>query len=291
MMNNSSPTFMNLNQIQPFGNIKTIEVSDTASILTPGRGFIKSYDFTLNPYVGCSFGCVYCYVPTLKFRGPHRQENGNWGEYVKLKENAVDVTRRKAPELNGKTLYMSPVIDPYQAVEKKAGITRGVLEALDGSGVRLTVQTRATLVTRDIDLLKNLNARVNITITTDDPDVRVMYERFCPSTEARLKATGQLAEAGITVAATCCPLLPLRNPVEFADRLKDVGVSFVVIQYVHTTKVGATTPSQTLLDIQQHGWSEEEYRRVYDILVERLAPLPVYEGSEGFQPVLPHFAK
>ena len=287
-MNPISPT--HLEDIQPFGHVQSIKVSDTTSILTPGSGFIKEYDFSLNAYTGCSFGCAYCYVPMIRFRGPHRKEHGEWGEYVHLKRNAIAVIKRQTPKLTGKTVYMSPVTDPYQPVEKKAEITRGVLAVLVGSGVQLTVQTRSPLVVRDMDLLKELRARVYFTISTDDPEWKSRYERFCPSNTARFKAIRTLTDAGITVVATCCPLFPLLDPLAFADRIKEVGVSWAVIQKPHDHKVGATTPALVLAELKAHGWTHDEYRRVYDLLVERFAPLPVYEEKVGFQPIVPHLS-
>ena len=103
-------------------------------ILTRATGFIGAYDFTLNPYNGCAFGCTYCYAA---FFNRTAQDRDNWGYWVRVKENAVELLQRRlrrAPDyLDGKAIYMSSVTDPYQPIERKVGITRGILEVMAGT--------------------------------------------------------------------------------------------------------------------------------------------------------------
>src|SRR5438093_4716505 len=124
-----------------------------SSILSPASGFLETYDFTLNPYSGCSFGCTYCYAAFFARLEEHHQ---NWGYWVHVKENALQllIKFRKKP-LQGKRIYMSSVTDPYQPVEKELELTRSLLKELaDYHQPRLVIQTRSPLATRDIDLLK-----------------------------------------------------------------------------------------------------------------------------------------
>ena len=103
-------------------------------ILTRATGFIGAYDFTLNPYNGCTFGCTYCYAA---FFNRTAQDRDNWGYWVRVKENAVELLQRRlrrAPDyLDGKAIYMSSVTDPYQPIERRVGITRGILEVMAGT--------------------------------------------------------------------------------------------------------------------------------------------------------------
>ena len=122
-----------------------IQISNTNSILTPSRGWINSFNFTLNPYIGCTFGCKACYVPEIGVYGPHRPENGKWGNYVFIKIRAPEIIRKKSSTLDGKTIFMSSVCDPYQPVESNSLLTRSILKSFINSGVNLTIQTSVKL--------------------------------------------------------------------------------------------------------------------------------------------------
>jgi hypothetical protein len=89
----------------------TIEYSQAASILSKATGFIDAFDYTLDPYSGCTFGCTYCYAAF--FTRNHEQQD-SWGHWVRVKENALDLLKRKRTKpLTGKTIFMSSVTDPY----------------------------------------------------------------------------------------------------------------------------------------------------------------------------------
>ena len=103
---------------------------------------MDEYDFTLNPYSGCSFGCTYCYAA---FFSKTREQRDRWGYWVMVKENALELLeRRKRGALDGKRIYMSTVTDPYQPIERQLDLTRGLLEVLaDRHSPKLVVQTRS----------------------------------------------------------------------------------------------------------------------------------------------------
>src|SRR5215204_5923132 len=130
-----------------------VSAVQSKSVLSKASGFTDSYDFTLNPYSGCTFGCAYCYAA---YFARTDELKANWGQWVQIKENALDLLkkRRKRP-LTDKSIYMSTVTDAYQPLEKDLGLTRAILEELlRYHQPRLVIQTRSPLVTRDIDLLK-----------------------------------------------------------------------------------------------------------------------------------------
>ena len=127
-------------------------------ILTRATGFMDAYDFTLNPYSGCFFGCTYCYAA---FFSRSKEDRDRWGRWVKVKENAVDVMSRHRPgALDGKLIYMSSVTDPYQPIERELRLTRGLLKVMaERHRPRLVIQTRSADVTRDTDLLRRIERR------------------------------------------------------------------------------------------------------------------------------------
>lgn len=265
---------------------KTIITSKKAtSILTPGKGFMDTYDYTLNPYSGCVFGCTYCYAA---FFSRSQDLQKNWGHWVHIKENALDLLIKfRKKSLTGKSIYMSSVTDPYQPVERKLNLTRSLLEELaEFHQPRLVIQTRSPLVTRDIDLFsKFTNIQVNMTITTDSERVRKVFEPLCPSNELRLKAIKEVHKAGINACITMTPLLPVENANEFGKQLKDTGIKRFIIQPFHSDKgkfVASTGEKATQL-LKDLNWNGVNYRHTLDTLRKHIPEIGL--GKEGFKPI------
>ena len=217
-----------------------IDYKPTANILTRASGFMDSYDFTLNPYSGCSFGCTYCYAA---FFSPDKQKRDSWGDWVVVKENAVELMRRRRRGgLDGKRIYMSSVTDPYQPIERKLELTRELLKIMaEHHRPKLMVQTRSPLVVRDCDLFRQIEesggrVQVNMTVTTDDTDIMRTFEPLCPPNRKRLEAITKVREAGVESCITMTPLLLVSNDHEFADSLIETGVQKFIAQPFHFKK-------------------------------------------------------
>ncbi len=254
------------------------------SILSKASGFANAFDFTLNPYSGCTFACEYCYAA---FFAPTDEQQETWGTWVEVKENALHLLKKfRTRPLTDKTIYMSTVTDPYQPIERKLELTRSILrELLDYHQPRLMVQTRSPLVTRDIDLLKQFtHVRVNMTVTTDDDSVRRAFEPTCPSNAQRLEAITTVSQAGVETCITMTPLLPVQNAATFAETLKSTGARLFVIQHFHTNKhrFAAGTGEAALKLLAERGWTHADYQRVRLILSAALPNL--LEGKSGFAP-------
>ena len=262
-----------------------VSYRNVGSILTPASGFMESYDYSLNPYSGCSFGCTYCYAA---FFSRDKTKMDNWGYWVEVKENALELLRkfRKKPLLD-KTIYMSSVTDPYQPIEKSVELTREILrELLDYHQVRLVIQTRASLVTRDLDLFKQFETiQVNMTVTTDSEKIRKAFEPFCPSNKMRLDAIKEVNEAGVGACITLTPLLPVENPEQFALDLKATGIPKFIIQPFHSGggKFVRGTRDEALSLLREFNWSNQEYQRILKIIQSHIPHIGV--GKEGFAPV------
>ncbi|MEA3502162.1 MAG: radical SAM protein [Actinomycetota bacterium] len=263
----------------------TVEVVESSAILTRPTGFMAGFDYTLNPYMGCQFGCSYCYAA---FFAQSKELQDDWGSWVKVKANAIQKISRMRSDLEGKTIYMSSVTDPYQPNERRLELVRGILEILIPKRPILIVQTRSGLVTRDIDLYQQMgdSARVNITVTTDSEDVRRAFEPECPTISKRLETAAKLREAGIRTMITMSPLLPVSDPEQFAERLLETGVESFVVQpfhpergrYVRGTRSGAIEITSAM------GWNSERYEETVDVLRLRLPDLR--DGQAGFAPCL-----
>lgn len=304
----------------------SIDRVDPGQILTKAKGFMGAYDFTLNPYSGCGFGCTYCYAA---FFARDADKRDNWGYWVDVKQNAVDILSRprQQAKLDGARIYMSSVTDAYQPLERQLNLTRQLLEVMafggpvesdvdmqasmfaespaasygdSGHSPKLVVQTRSPDVTRDIDLFRQIEAnggrvQVNMTVTTDNEDVRKRFEPSCPANQRRIDAIQQVHEAGVQSCVTLTPLIWADDPRAFANRLLDTGIERFIIQpfkftggkFVAQTREGALQLMAELLDCQPHPkMIEREYMKRYrDALSVFRGTLPnLGEERDGFAP-------
>jgi DNA repair photolyase len=263
----------------------SIEYKGVSSILTKASGFMEDYDFTLNPYSGCSFGCTYCYAA---FFSRNKDKMDNWGKWLTVKENALALLMkyRKKP-LYDKTIYLSSVTDPYQPIEKELELTRNILkELIDYHNVRLVIQTRSSLVTRDIDLFKKFERiQVNMTVTTDSEKVRKVFEPHCTGNKQRLKAIKEVNQEGIQSCITMTPLLPVEDAYLFAKMVLETGVKKFIIQPFHQDKgkFVAGTRAEAMSIINEYNWGDEEYKRVLSIMQQLIPNLGI--GKTGFAPI------
>lgn len=259
-----------------------VTYSSAKSILTPASGFMSDYDYTLNPYAGCAFGCTYCYAA---FFARDAQKQQDWGRWVEVKENAVGLIRRFRRPLAGRSIYLSSVTDPYQPIERSLGLVRSILEELVLHQPRLVVQTRSPLVTRDTDVLRRFErVRVNMTVTTDSERVRAAFEPQCPPNDARLAAAHELVDAGLDVGITMTPLLPVEDAQGFAKLVGATGAARYVVQPMHVSKgrfVAGTRETAVQLS-EELGWDEVAYAEVVRHL--RLELPDLLEGRDGFGP-------
>jgi DNA repair photolyase len=263
-----------------------METIISRSIFSPATGYIRrgGFDWTCNPYVGCTFGCTYCYA---MFLPQNRRPKEQWGRWFQAKENAVELARRDARKVAGESIYMSSVTDPYQPVERSLKLTAGIIEALIPHQPRLLVQTRGPLVLRDLDLLRQFHAlRVNLSIPTDSEEIRRSFEPKAPTLEARWKAIEKLQISGIRVGICVTPMLPIEKPEAFGKRIADAGVEVVVTEYFHqpASGFGGATGPVAWDRLQRTPWSRAEYDRCLSLFRKHA---PVHEGEAGFTPPPP----
>jgi DNA repair photolyase len=118
------------------------------SILGRGVGFTGGYDYVLNPYNGCQFGCAYCYAV---FFVADAERAAIWGNWVEVKQNALAMLRVH-PDIAGRSIYVGSVTDPYQPIERRVRLTRSLLEFMSQvrPRPRVVIQTRSPLVVDDI---------------------------------------------------------------------------------------------------------------------------------------------
>lgn len=210
--------------------------TDPRSILnspaTTGMSF-----WSINPYVGCAFGCAYCYARYAhryvaeRLTASDASAEGAREELADLppwlaferrifvKREAGTVLRRELRRparyraLHEETVVIGTATDPYQPAERRFRITRGVLETIaEQRGLSVTIITKSPLVTRDVDLLVRIAARsslsVHVSLITTDRELARRLEPRAPTPEARLRAITRLREHGIEVGVNVMPVLP-----------------------------------------------------------------------------------
>lgn len=185
-------------------------------------------DYTINPYVGCQHGCVYCYANFMRRFSGHLKDR--WGSFVDVKVNLLDVLDKELPRKPGGTVWLSSVCDPYQPLEHKYQLTRRVIEAMSRySQFPISVLTKNDLVLRDLDLLERLKDRVDVgfTITTFNSEAQPIFEPYASSVNDRVKALGKLNEAGIDTWAFIAPILPHATESDLETGLQRLAESGV----------------------------------------------------------------
>jgi DNA repair photolyase len=202
----------------------------------PTRSFISRcpnpklpFAWTINPYRGCEFGCKYCYAryahEFMELRDPFDFERKI---YAKRFDRAAFLAELARLPL-GDSIAIGTATDPYQPAERRYRVTRAMLETFATvAGFRVWITTKSNLVTRDIDVLKEVSRRhylsISLTITTLDADLARLLEPLAPRPDLRLAAVRKLTASGIRSTSYCSPVLPLINDSESAlDALARAG--------------------------------------------------------------------
>ena len=222
---------------------------EARSILSKTTGFIAQAGFThsLTPARNCTFGCTYCYVPTLGIYGGLKPLDWQrWGQFTSFKTNAAALLSRT---LRGdQVIYCSPLVDPYQPAEELECAMPRILDALIANPPAVfTIQTRGPLILRDLNKLQALaqrtKLRVSFSLTTDQEEVRRRYEPHCAAFPVRLQTIRALKAEGIDTYATLAPLLPC-NPENLAAQALRASSNPIIGDPLHvrlTKRTGATT--------------------------------------------------
>ena len=171
------------------------------------------FRWSINPYRGCYHQCRFCYARRTH---TYLEQDGvdDWGSKLYVKVNAAAVVRTELAKRSWKreTVAIGTVTDPYQPLEGRYRITRGILEALRDYQSPASLITRSPLVVRDIDVLQGLarvaSASVSISIATLDEQLAREIEPTVAPPRQRLRAVRMLADAGIAVNVALAPVLP-----------------------------------------------------------------------------------
>jgi DNA repair photolyase len=191
------------------------------------------YDYAINPYVGCSHSCRYCYAAFMRRFTGHKEK---WGEFVDVKINAPALLAKEIKRKRMGRVWVSGVCDPYQAVEKKYELTKKCLNILVENQWPVTIQTKSSLVLRDIEILeKSKDIEVGFSITTADDKIRKLFEPGAPSIKERIHALDVLHSRGIQTFAMIAPILPGAEGLveELADKVDHILIDRVNYFYAN----------------------------------------------------------
>jgi DNA repair photolyase len=209
-----------------------------------GMGF-----WSINPYVGCEFGCTYCYArETHRYTVERARAGGRlepalgeefggmpgWEAFerrILVKEGAELAVERSVGRARGdrRPIVIGTATDPYQPAERRFGLTRRILETLARQrGIAVEIITKSPLVTRDIPVLQRIAEHnyvgVNISLATLDPLLIRKLEPRTPIPQARLRALKTLRRAGIDAGLLIAPILPgLTDGRRALSRLVEAG--------------------------------------------------------------------
>jgi len=171
------------------------------------RSKIPGIDYGINPYIGCTHKCQYCYAVFMKKFSGHTEP---WGDFVDVKKNAPEVLISQLQRLGKKSsINFGTVCDAYQPVESQYKLTRRCLQALVPYRHTVSVLTKSHLVVRDLDILREMHdVAVGFTITTIDNSIKRIFEPRTPPVSRVLKAIHVLSEQNIPTWVFVAPVLP-----------------------------------------------------------------------------------
>ena len=239
------------------------------SALNPVKGM--PFEWTLNPYRGCTHGCHYCYA-----RRYHAQfelgADDEFASVIFVKTNLVEVLRRELqkPSWKGEYVAVGTATDCYQPIEGRYKLTRGALEAFCDYGNPAGVITKGPMVVRDKDVLADLSARagssVYISVPCIDEDVWRQLEPGTAPPLQRLRAVRELVDAGVRTGVIMNPIVPgiSSRPALMEQTMKaiaDSGAHFVGCNVMFLE--GGTRDHFTRWLESEHPELVDGYRRLY----------------------------
>lgn len=252
------------------GDAATYQEVRCRSALNRVKG-MPFFKWTLNPYRGCTHGCHYCFARQYQTQLA-LNAGDDFASVIFVKTNFVEVLRRELdkPSWIKESIGFGTATDPYQPIEGKYKLSRGVLEALRDAATPVGIVTKGPMIVRDIDVLKDLSARascrVHISVPTVDEDAWEKLEPGVAHPMQRLRAVRQLVDAGIDCGVLMAPIVPgfSTHPSKIERTIKaiaDSGARSVGAMVMHL-KGGARDHFMGLLS-REYPHMVDRYEQLY----------------------------
>ncbi len=225
-------------------------------------------DFTLNCYVGCSHGCLYCYARYMK---KFKARPEDWGDFVDVKVNAPEALAKQLRKIKPpKEVFMSSVCDGWQPLEAKYKLSRACLKLLLEAGLEVSILTKSSLILRDFDLLEAYKTpSLGMTITTLDKGLQKTLEPYASEPLERLNTLKKAQDKGIKTWVFLGPLLP-----EFCDTRANIEAIFRALEGLNLDHiyVDRLNPRWGVLDSLKKGLSRRDYTNFRLLLYKTTNP-------------------
>jgi DNA repair photolyase len=177
----------------------------------------QGYDVCLNPYIGCQFGCSYCYVRFFV-----KDPVESWGNFVRTRDHLPKRLLKETSAVAGKRVVLGTMTDPYQPIERQKRLTRQALQWLIQSGAsKVGIFTRSPIVLDDLDLIVQLpRARVHFTIPLVLRAAQILMEPIPVLARARWEVVKKLKASGIKVNVNIAPAIPILSDTLVEETVK-----------------------------------------------------------------------
>jgi len=219
--------WQSLEELPPFKT--TVSIDTSRKVIARNDSPDIGFDRSINPYRGCEHGCVYCFArPTHANMG--LSAGLDFESKLFVKPDAPELLERElsAPRYSPRVIAIGTNTDPYQPIERRYEVMRGILEVLERAGHPVGIVTKSALVTRDIDILARMARRnlvkVALSVTSLDPKLARVMEPRAATPPKRLDTIRQLSEAGIPTSVMVAPVIPAINDMEI-ERVLDAAVA------------------------------------------------------------------
>jgi len=163
-------------------------------------------EYVINPFMGCEYSCLYCYVRSNKVISKRQSE---WGKYVDIRINAPELLEKEILSKKPRCVLLGSTTDCFQSIEKKYAITKQILEILNKHKVCYNILTRSPAVAEYADLLKEgFCKKIYFTINNISPELKNKLEPKSPGFESRFNSINRMLDENISVVPYFSPILP-----------------------------------------------------------------------------------